>query len=323
MSRENRFDSNDSFFISQQLEQLDPEEHYHLIPGVVGRKLIPPVQGLSRNLPVHKYTMTEFKGNAKLSGRKAKDQPGVQVVKTEHTHSIKTFEEEFSYTLDEVRAAQETNANLDSSLFTGAISKIEQKIDEALCLGISSSNVTGLANNSGIDDTTPVSKTGGGTSWLSAGCTPDEIIQDVRKLISETSLALKQAMIPGSDMPMFSQFALYLPLEYYNKIDMTPRSTTTDTTILEFISKFSALKAVRPWWRLDTAGTGGTKPLPILVPALDNGAMNPMAGGGLLPMDFERIPEQYSGRTVTIPCAGKCGGVRIPYPVAFRYLRIT
>jgi hypothetical protein len=323
MTRENRFDSNDSYFISQQLETLDPEKYYHLVPGIIGRRLIPPVQGISRNLPVYKYTMTEFKGRSKVSGRKAKDQPGIQVVKTEHTHTVKTFEEQFSYTLDEVRAAQETGASLDTDLFVGAVAKIEQDIDSALCQGISTSNTTGLANNDAIEDTTPVNKTGGGTSWLSAGCTPDEIIQDVRKIIGETSLALKQAMIPGSDMPMFNQFALYLPLEYYNKIDMTPRSTTTDTTILEFISKFSALKAIKPWWRLDTAGTDGTKPLPILVPALDNGVMNPLAGGALLPMDFERIPEQYSGRNVTVPCAGKCGGVPIRFPVAFRYLRIT
>lgn len=318
MTRENRFDSNDSYFISQQLETLDPEKYYHLIPGIIGRKLIPPVGGISRNLPVYKYTMTEFVGRSKVSGRKAKDQPGIQVKKTEHTHTIKTFEEQFSWTLDEVRAAQETGADLDSDLFVGAVAKIEQDIDEALCTGISSSNATGLANNAAIDSTTPVNKTGGGTSWLSAGCTAAEIIADVRKLITEASNALKQAQIPGSDMPMFNQFALYLPLAHYNKIDMMEKGTVNDTTVLEFISKFSALKAIKPWWRLDTADDGD--PLPILVPALDNGAMNPLAGGALLPMDFERIPEQYSGRNVTVPCAGKCGGVPIRYPVAFRYL---
>jgi hypothetical protein len=83
--------------------------------------------------------------------------------------------------------------------------------------------------------------------------------------------------------------------------------------------RFPMLKAVEPWWRLDTAGSGSS-PLAVLVACDDNGRMMPFIGGALLPLDFERLPEQYSGRNVTIPCAGKCGGVALRYPIAVRYL---
>jgi hypothetical protein len=315
-----RFDEADSYFIEQELTKLDPQNYYHLVPGVVGRRHIPTIAAASPNMPSYKYTMVKFRGSTKKSGPKSKDAPSIEVIKDEKVHTIKTFEEEASWTLDEVRAAREAGHSLDSDKILGAITKIEQHFDEALCTGIAGTTATGLANNADIDDTNAADKGSGQTSWLHANADPDEIIADVRTLIADASTALKQAQVPGSDMPMFSQFTLFLPLSRYNHIDMRPRSSTSDTTILDFIKKFSALKAVIPWWRLDTANGGN--PMAVLVPALDNGAMNPLAGGALLPMDFERVQEQYSGRTVTVPCAGKCGGVPIRYPVAFRYLKL-
>lgn len=317
-----RFDEADSFFIQQELTKIDPRTLYELVPGVVGRRHLPRIEAVSPNMPSYKYTMIKMRGSAKKTGRKAKDAPSVEVVRTETVHTIKTFEEEATWTVDEVRAAREAGHSLDSVKILTAITKIEQEFDGALCTGISGTSATGLANHPDVEDTQASDKGSGQRSWLHTNADPDEIIGDVRTLISEGLADLKQAQVPGSDMPMFQQFTLFLPLAHYNHIDMRPRSTGTDTTILEFIKKFSAIKAVIPWWRLDTADPdGGGTPLAVLAPALDNGNVNPLAGGALLPLDFERLPEQYSGRNVTVPCAGKCGGFAMPYTVAFRYLR--
>lgn len=310
----NRFDANDSYFIQQQLTLFDPTTRYELVPGIVGRKIIPRIENVSPNLPSYKYTMTRILGRAKKSGRNVKDSPSVNVVKTEVVHSIKTFEEVAGWSIDDVRAAREAGMNLDMDTMVAAMTILEQQFDGALCSGIAGTAATGLANNANV-----VGSASAG-NWL-APATGDAIIGDVRKVITDAASALKQAQVPGSGMRMFDQFVLFLPLAHYNFIDMTRLSTTSpsDTTILEFIKKFSSLKAVVPWWRLDTAGSGGI-PIGVLAPALDNGVMNPMAGGALLPLDFEKLPEQYTGRNVSVNCAGKCGGVAIPYPVAFRYL---
>lgn len=314
---ESRFDAADSYFLTQQLQSFDPRTRYHLVPGVVGRRIIPRIEGVSKNLPSYKYTMTKVAGQTKKSGRKANNAPTVVVTKEEVVHSIKTFEHTASWTIDDIRAAREVNANLDMDTMVAAMTAIEQDFDAALAGGVSGTNITGLMNNSAVAATAAVSK-GASASWLHADADGDEIIADVKLLIQDASTALKQAQVPGTDMRMFDQFVLFLPLAHFQHIDMTPRSATTDTTILEYIRKFSALRAVVPWWRLDTAASGSPKA--VLAPALDNGSMNPLAGGALLPDDFERLPEQYAGRNVAVPCAGKCGGVVIPYPVAFRYL---
>lgn len=316
-NRERRYDANDTYFIQRQLESLDPATYYHLVPGVVGRRFIPPVASLSPNMPVYRYTMTKVSGGLKKSGRRAKDAPTVNVVKEEATHTIKTYRTSFSWELDEIRMARELGADLDRDGFIAAMTKIEQDFDRTLCVG--DGDAVGLANHEDIEDTQASDKGSGQRSWLHQNADADEIIGDVRTLIAEATADLKQAQVPGSNMPMFNQFALFLPLAHYNHIDMRPRSSTSDTTILEFIKKFSALKSVIPWWRLDTADEDA--PMAVLVPALDDGTVNPQALGSLLPLDHERLSEQYSGETTTVPIRGKCGGVANRYPIACRYLR--
>lgn len=306
-----RYDAADTYYLSQQLQSFDPKTRYHLVPGVMGRKLIPRVENVSPNQPSHKYTMTKLAGSTKRTRGRGRDAPTGSVVKTEHVNSIETFEHTATWTIDNVRASREVGSDLSMDTMVAAMSSIEQDIDAALCSGITANGTTGLMNNA---DITATAATG---NW--SGLTGDQIINDVKRLITAVQVALKMAQIPGQNDVMFTQFSLYLPQASYSLIDMTPRSTNTDTTILEFIRKFSALKGVAPWWRLDTAGIAGI-PKAVLVPALDNGMMNPLAGGALLPLDFERLPEQYAGRNVAVPCAGKCGGFICPYPVGFQYM---
>ncbi len=312
-----RFDSNDRYFVTAQLQAIDPEKYYELVPGVIGRRLIPKIGTANPNLPTYKYIATKLKGKTRVTrGGRSKDAPTASVTREEKVHSIHTFEESFGWTIDEIRAAREVQgADLERDAFTAALTKIEQEIDGALALGIPNTSTTGIANNPDINSTTGI--TG---NWL-GGATPAQIVADIKKFIQEEVAALKQAQVPGNDMPMFTQFAMWLPNEHYHALGMMPFGLGTDvqvTTVLEFIRKFPALKAIEPWWRLDTADEGS--PMAVLVASDDNGRMLPMVGGGLLPMDMDRLPEQYTGRNVTIPVAGKCGGVPIRYPVACRYM---
>lgn len=311
--RSSRFDANDAYFLSNQLQSFDQTKYYHLVPGVVGRTIIPPIPGVSPNLPVYKWSMVKMRGQALKASPRSKAIPTVSVTRTEETQAIKTLEDAFSYTVDEVRAARETGQDLPTDSQLNAVAAIEQKIDAMLALGDTLSSIPGLANN------TNVTSDNAAAAWLSAA-TPDQIIGDVRTIVENTQSALKQGQVPGSTVPMFDQFALYLPRKHYTHLFTTRLGSTNEVSIGSFIkNNFDMIKSIRPWWRLDTANGGN--PMAVLAPALDSGAMNPMAGGALLPLDFEMLPEQYEGRSVTVPCAGKCGGVVMRYPVGFRYLK--
>ena len=308
-----RWDSQDTYFLSNQLQSVDPTIFYHLVPGLVGRKTIPAIEYVSPNLPVYKFKMLKMLGQTKKGGGHAKAQPTVSLVRTEETQAIKTFEATATWSIDEVRAARETGEDLPQQALLDAVTQIEQSIDGTLALGDSLSGITGLANNANV------STTNSAAVWSAA--TPDQIITSIGDTVDATENALKQGQVPGGpQQPMFNQWTLWLPNKYKTKLMTTRLGSTNEVTLMKFIrDNFEMIKSINFWYRLDTANGGN--PMGVLAPALDSGSMNPYAGGALLPMNFEQLPEQYEGRDVAVPCAGKCGGVVMRHPVAFRYLK--
>lgn len=331
---QSRLDAADSYFLTQQLESLDPTEYYELVPSRLGRRFLAPVENVAPYDTTYKYAMTSLKGRAKKAGPKSKDAPTVKATKTQTTAQIKTHEATFGWTVDEIKAAKAKGLNLDTDEYKAAVVSIEQDIDDTLAFGDpDTTDILGLLNHASIDDNvTPITKTGGGTSWLSDGCLPDEIIGDVRKILSAVRGRLKQATMPGVQMPMFQQWTMITPQDHLTKLASTPRSVHSDTSILEWLltNLKRWLVAIEDWWQIDTAdGASFVNGKPqhdgdpeiLLMPALPSGACNPFAGGGILPLDFETLNPQESGRNIVVPAAGKCGGAAIRYPVAFQYLK--
>lgn len=299
-----RLDAQDAYFLSNQLQSFDQTKYYHLIPGIVGRTVVPAMGGVSPAAAVAKWRMTRLQGVAKKGIGHGRNAPAVSVVQTEETQAIKTFEAEQTYTVDEVRASRFAGEDLPEDTRRAAVASIELAIDACLATGDSLSGITGLENNSNVGSQNATA------AW--SGATAAQIETDVSTLVSNTMAGLKMGMIPGSTTPMFNQFALYLPESAMIRLATLRIGTTNDYTLLKFIREnYYMIKAIVPWHRL-TKG--------VLAPCLDNGAMNPMAAEAILPMDFEQLPEQYEGRNISIPCAGKCGGVAFRYPVGFRYL---
>lgn len=313
MVSQHRLDAADSYFLTEQLRATDPTKYYHLVPGIVGRRILPVISGVSPNKPVHAYDMYRVVASKPRSGTgRSRGAPTVAVVKTKDTQNIDTFEETATWTVDEIRAAREAGEDLPQDTISAAVVGLEQRIDECLAIGNSLKAIPGFANNSAIPSSNAAA------AW--SGATADQILADVTALVQNTSTALKQGQIPGSALPAFNQFSLVLPAVYEVKWYTTPRSATSDHTISSFVEeKFKMIKSVHFWHRLDTANGGN--PMSVLAPALDNGAINPFAGGALIPLDFEMLPEQYDGRSVNSNCAAKCGGFVARYPVAFRYLK--
>lgn len=309
-----RFDSNDRYFLTQQLESKDPAKYYHAVPGIVGRKILPPIENVSPDLPVYGWTMTQLLGKTQVRGPKSRTAPTAKVVRTEETAQILTLEEEFGWTVDAVRAARATNQDLPEDTRLAAVTQIEQRIDAMLATGNPVSKVYGVANNPAVLNTNAAGV------WTAA--TSTAILNDFAAWLEDAASALKQAQLPGQDgnVPMFDQFTVIMSAARYRRLSMMKLGDNESTTVLKYIREnFEMIKRITPWWRLDTAAAGS--PMAVLAPALDNGAINPMAGGALLPLDYEQLPEQYEGRNVIVPCAGKCGGFVTRHAVAFRTLK--
>lgn len=316
-TKQNRLDASDRYFLTQELTSIDPNKYYHLVPGIVGRANMAPIEGVSPELPVYKWTMTKLlSGPTTRRGGKSRSAPMVSVIRTEETQQILTHEESFGWTVDEVRAARKAGLSLPEDRQQTAVTGIEQWIDQVLCTGEPEANVYGLANNPNVGNTNA------GAAWAANA---DNILADLTNFVEATAAALKQAQVPGQKNVMYDQFVLFISAARYRKLMTLRLGATNEITVLKYIREnFEMIKKIVPWWRLDTANSvavNGTNAMAVLAPCLDNGSINPMAGGALLPNDYEQLPEQYEGRNVIVPASGKCGGFVPRHAVAFRTLK--
>jgi hypothetical protein len=316
-----RMDADNAYFLNEQLVHLDPTTFYELFAGHIGRRFIPLIEGIGKYAEVYKYQMVTMHGTAKKARGKTNDAPTVRVTKKQVTQSIKKIAVEYGWSVDEIGAARSQGSDLDTQTLQAAIGSVEQEIDDMLAFGDADApDITGLLNNSNIADTTPVTKTGGGTLWTGASVKASEIIKDVTNMVAEARKALKQANEVGTGMPAFPKFSLLLPTDHMSLIASTPRSDNSDTTILQYLlEKNPWLAAIEDWWQCDEADDGD--PMGVLYPAMPNGAGHPRAMGAIVPVDFESLAPQEVGQNIVIPASGKCGGVAIRYPVGFRYIK--
>lgn len=313
-----RFDAV-SYFLDQELESKDPRKFAQLVPGIVGRRILTPVQGLSRSQPVYSYEMMILKAKTKRGAPKSKDAHTVEVVREKVTHNIEEYPASMEWHLDEVENARINGRSLPDDKRLAAITKLEEAIDKSLATG-DGANTTGLLNNANVNDSTAGAKTGGGAAWTAAGATADEMVLDVTTAVETIENRSEQARIPGVDMPAFNQYTLILPTTWYVRASSKYRPNT-DSTALDLIMRLPYIKSVVPWWRANAADAGAVRA--ALIPALDNGAINPMAAGAIVPFDYEQGSPQLAGFNTVVPVRGKAGGVAMPYPVMCEYIDIT
>lgn len=306
-----RLDSNQNIFFSRQLENIDTKAYEVLFAGMLGRRYIPLVEGVPEWANVHTYRMYEMTGSAKVIGPSSNDLPRVGVKATEHSRVIKQIATSYGWLIREIQQAAATGAPLDDMTVMAARSACAREIDDLLATGNSDYNIEGLYTLTGVNTTTAVTKTGGGTAWTSAGCTPDEILKDISNIVTDTRAALKQA---DAQVPQFGKFTLLLPTAQYSKIATTARSATSDTTILRYALENNPwLESIEEWDKGNGAGAGPSDRA-VLFPR------NPLWGGAIIPQEFSSLPPQEEGLGIVVPATASCGGVICRYPVAARYM---
>lgn len=318
-----RLDAADSYFLSQQLQSLDPTKFYELFAGRIGRRFLNVIDNVSPYDTVYKYAMIKMRGTAKKGGQHSRDARTVSVTKTETTQNIKNIPVEYGWSVDEISASKAKGLDLDTDELQTAIGTVEQTIDNMLATGDTEIGVTGMLNNANVNITQAVAKTGGGRPWTGSTILPKEVIAEVTGMISRTRSRLKQATDKSTGMPAFPELGLLLPQTAMSYVASTPRSDNSDTTVMSWLLETNPwLKSIEDWWQCDTGDTqhsNGT--ISVLYPIVPGTVgCHPMAGGALIPVDFVSLAPQERGHDVRIPSKGRCGGTVIRYTFAFEYL---
>jgi hypothetical protein len=320
ISQQTRLDAGDIVFLERELRHVDPTTFMTLFAGLKGRKYVPLIDGISPLVNEYAYRMATIVGDAKLGAPHANDETVVSVKYQEFVSGIKQIPVSMRWSIRELKqSAAYAGGKLQDDTIRAAMSAVARKRDNMIAFGLTGTTIKGLLNNSAVLLTTASTKTGtgAGTAWIrTVAVNPDEILADIAKMVSDTRAALKQAsMLPGGeDMPAFDRFVLLLDSANYSYISQTPRSTTSDKTILQWALQMNPwLESIEEWWQCDTAG-GSSSHRAVLYPR------DPMAVGCIIPDEWTQEPFQHVGHEIIVPAGGSCGGTVIKYPVAVRYM---
>jgi hypothetical protein len=203
----------------------------------------------------------------------------------------------YGWTVIDIMQARLAGKPLDSRKAMASRRAHEELIDEVAAIGAPDYGIaSGLINNANV-----TVQGVAGSAWASESA--DNIIADVSLLVQNQ--ATETLGVEKAD-------TLLLPDEQYALIKTKPRSTGTDTTVLEFIeAKFRI--TVDSWYRLKEAGAA----------SVDRGIFYRRDEDFVqqeVPQEYMALPVHQHGANFTVEALVATAGTTFYYPLSARYL---
>jgi hypothetical protein len=299
-----RHDTNETFFFARELEYVKSKSYDIEFPEMKAFKHIPISTEAGEGAQAITYAQFEEVGLARVIESYADDLPRADIRGKEYTTQVKSIGVSYGYTIQEVRSAIYVGRSLTQRQANAARRANDQQINRMAWFGNSLYNILGILNTPNIPEYL-VPATGAGTTTQWVNKTPDQILLDMNNITNS---------IPATTLGVEMPNTLLLPVAQYTLIASTPRSTTSDTTILEyFIQNNPFITTVD--WVPELAGAG---------PVVDDVATdlfivfdkNPDKLTMEIPMPFTQFPPQERNLEFVVPCESRYGGIITYYPLS-------
>jgi hypothetical protein len=233
----------------------------------------------------------------KIIADKASDLPRADVLRKEITYPVRSLGGSFAYTIQETRAAAMVpNMNLEQRRANAVRRAYEEKVQEIAYFGDAPSGMKGFFNNDQIDKLVP-------DKWFdTSGVTTDEMLS----LLNEAPTRLVQ----NSNMKEMPNTML-VPYNVYRIISTTPRSTTSDTTVMEFFLRTNPMiSSIEPINELEAAKSFGFLSKDRIV-IYDR---NPDKLQLHIPQPLEFLPPERRNLEFSVAAHARIGGLAWYYP---------
>lgn len=300
-------DANEGIFFERELEAIKARSYDVQYPELLARRLFPIDSSADTGAEYITYYTWDHVGMAKLIHTYAEDLPDVALTAKKTRREVYGEGVSFSYSLQDVRAARYSNKPLEQRLANAARRQMLSLENKLAWHGNSASGIEGtdippFINNANTIAVTIADGAGGTTDWGSK--TPDEIIADLTQMTSSI-----RDVSNGVESPR----RLLLPEDQYTLIATTPRSSTSDTTILNFILGSNPwINEIVPCYELKDAA-----PVSASYDSEDCAILYDPSPDKLtleIPQDVEFLPVQEQGLKYKTPVHARTAGVIIYYP---------
>lgn len=293
---------NATLFFARQLEVIEAKAYEIKLPELKYRSLIPVNNQLNPGADTITYRMYGKVGMVKVIANYADDLPRCDAYAEEFSQVVKTLGAAVGYSTQELRSASFANTPLETAKVDSMRRAFRERESNICWNGDTATGIKGLISNPNIPSFGVPTGVGGYTWALK---TADEIIADVTAMISR---------VRSQSKGIHNANTLVLPLAQYDIISTKPRSTHSDMTVLEYITKpgnkFGLTTVEWLPFELDNAFTGGTEDGAFCYEK-DSANLELM-----IPLEMQMLPVQVKNLEFTIPAESRIGGVVVRYPLA-------
>jgi len=295
MPRDYRTDAEVGIFLARELESILTRTLDVTYADIKYASLIPISSEVGPGADSYTYRVFDKIGSMKMIADKAQDLPRADVLRKEVTHPVRSFGSSFAYTVQETRAAAMVpGMNLEQRRANAVRRAYEETMQAVAFFGESGSGMKGFFNNDQIDKIVP-------NKWFDTATT-DEMLQ----LLNEAPTRLVQ----GSNMKE-SPNTMLVPYDVYRTISTTPRSSTSDTTVLEFFLRTNPMiQNIEPINELEATKSGGKLSKDRII-VYDR---SPDKLQFHIPQPLEFFPPERRGLEFTVAAHARSGGLAWYYP---------
>jgi len=270
--------------------QYQPMMYETLLPGVISYAAGEWAQSIE-------YTLVDYVAMGRRMSPAANDMPFADVAYARISKPVAYGGEGYFYNQEELRIAAYLQRPLPTDKLNAANIGFRRHMNKVALQGETSSNFTGLFNNASVTAANRPS----GAVWDAA--TADTIIADITAGLTAVQVATVTNDFPTHIALPVSSAALLLK----------PRSTASDTTVLEFIKRLYPGLTITAVTELVTLGAGGTKRMAFWNPGNDNMKFH-------IPMPIKFLAPQMDVLRVVVPGEYKYGGLEIRRPATAYYM---
>ncbi len=295
-----RLDAVGSLYFANQLTYIQAKVYEYEYPTLEAFNVIPISTDTPAGAEYVMYRAFQRTGRARIVSSYADDLPAADLQGFQFMQKIETIGASYRYSIQEIVTAQWQNVNLPFEQAEAARRAIMQEMNTLAFTGSQPGGFTGFLNNPNVPlYTVPADGSGGSTTFASKS--PDQILRDLNSLVNQ--VVINSNMVERPD-------TVLLPTEQYTQIASTPRSSTSDTTILNyFLLNNPFVRQVIPVPQLAGAGPTG---LDIMVAYEMNANKLKME----IPQPFTQYAPQERNLEFVINCTARFGGVSIIYPLS-------
>jgi hypothetical protein len=250
-----RFDAA-GLFLERDREYHDPRQFEALYRKMNWQDFFPVTNLGTAGLDDYRYDMFNGQAEAQPLIDNATDIKMVNDEMDSFTKKIKSIGLGYGYSIKELRAHALTGKPLDTRRIQRVLKGYDQKMYKMVFNGDAVLNIDGFLNYANVTNQVAHTSAGTNVTWAAkiAANEQDAVLKDIGDLVS--GMAIDSENNFGT---MENKVTIGVDLENFLLIARTPRSTTSDTTILQYALKnIIGLEGIIPMQPLKGAGTGAT-----------------------------------------------------------------